>query len=406
MTAPRLTLTVSRMEGTSNAKCRLWRLRLFVGGKPAKSKRFHGTYSQAKVAGEEFRAEYAEQLALTGYDPDMTFAAYAELWQRRREASGDFERQTLLRSQGIMERLCRVIGNEKVSALTRPKLIDALSRIKAGEVGGKQLMNSTMIGYHSTLKMIMEEAERDELIARSPMRTIKQPKSDAKPKQALPYEDYMRVVEGLTSEHGSGSAVGMALIALNGLRRSEVVALDWGNDLGDGLAVLGSIETATGTRKGTKTKSGERVIPMTAKTRELLDGWKAEQAEMLAALGIEQTDETPMLTTRSGTRLRGSTLYSWWRDTGCPRYGVDCSVHELRHTFLTYLAQSQDAFALKRIAGWSRIAMADTYVHADDAADREAMKAFEQRAQRYTGGTKATQRKATQGNAEQREGRR
>lgn len=32
----KLTLTVSRMEGTSNAKCRLWRLRLFVDGKPAK----------------------------------------------------------------------------------------------------------------------------------------------------------------------------------------------------------------------------------------------------------------------------------------------------------------------------------------------------------------------------------
>ena len=63
----KLTLTVSRMEGTSNAKCRLWRLRLFVDGKPAKSKRFHGTYGQAKAAGDEFKAAYAETMRLSGY---------------------------------------------------------------------------------------------------------------------------------------------------------------------------------------------------------------------------------------------------------------------------------------------------------------------------------------------------
>ena len=396
---PRLTLTVSRMEGASNAKCRLWRLRLFADGKPAKSRRFHGTYSQAKAAGEEFRAEYAGQLALAGYDPDMTFAEYARAWQRRREASGDFQRQTLMRNAGIVERLCVALGEERMAGLTRPKLIDALARIKAGEVGGRPLMNSTMVGYHSALKMIMDEAERDELIARSPMRSVKQPKSDAKPKKALPYDDYMRVVRGLTGERGSGSAVGMALIALNGLRRSEVVALDWRNDLGDGLAVTESVENATGAKKEPKTASGRRVIPMTAQTRELLDAWRAEQAEGLAALGIEQTGDTPVLTTRSGTRLSARTLYSWWRDTGCRKYGVDCSVHELRHTFLTYLAQSQDAFALKRIAGWSRIAMADTYVHADDEADRDAMQAFEDRAERYIGGTNPPQRRATYGDA-------
>ena len=80
---------------------------------------------------------------------------------------------------------------------------------------------------------------------------------------------------------------------------------------------------------------------------------------------------------------------------------MSCTVHEMRHTFLTYLAKNGDTFALKRIAGWSKIAMADVYVHADEQADRDAMAQLEKRAERYKSGTKKTQRKPTQGNAKQ-----
>ena len=45
--------------------------------------------------------------------------------------------------------------------------------------------------------------------------------------------------------------------------------------------------------------------------------------------------------------------------------------------------------------------MADVYVHADDQADREAMAVFEQRAERYTNGTKEPQHMAAQDDAKQ-----
>ena len=55
-------------------------------------------------------------------------------------------------------------------------------------------------------------------------------------------------------------------------------------------------------------------------------------------------------------------------------------MHELRHTFITLLANSgASAQAVKSLAGWSNIAMADTYVHADEGADRQAFEAMERR---------------------------
>lgn len=375
----KLTLTVSRMEGTSNAKCRLWRLRLFCGGKPAKSKRFHGTYSQAKAAGEDFRAEYAAQLALTGYDPDMTFERYAQRWLQRRKDSGNFENQTLKSNKAHADGLCKVLGGVKVAEMKRTDVVDALAKIKAGAVGGSDLMNSTLIGYHTVLKQIMEEAVRDELIARSPVDLVKAPKSDAREKSALPFDCYMRLIDDLMQMRGDSHAVGILVIALNGLRRSEAVALDWEDDLGDGIAVLDSIEDMSGNKKSTKSPSGKRIVPMTANTRQVLDDWRLTQALMLRASGIEQTPHTPIITNAKGERMAADTLYRWWKKFGPRMFGVSCTLHDLRHTFLTYLAKNGDAFALKRIAGWSKIAMADTYVHADDEADRAAMGAFERR---------------------------
>ena len=201
--------------------------------------------------------------------------------------------------------------------------------------------------------------------------------------------------------HDDSHAVGMALIAMTGMRRSEVVALDWKDDAGTGIRVDESVENRTGLKKKPKSPSGRRTIPMSAKARELLDSWRREQAAQLSLLGIEQTPDTPVLTNAKGERLSGEMLYVWWKTRREKMFGTTCTVHEMRHTFLTYLAKSGDTFALKRIAGWSKIAMADTYVHADDEADRDAVSVMELREERYRTGTKEPQRKAAHDDAKQ-----
>lgn len=397
----KLTLTVSRMEGASNAKCRLWRLRLFVDGKPAKSKRFHGTYGQAKAAGDEFKAAYAETMRLSGYDPDMTFTEYAERWLQRRRDSGEVQYQTLKSNEYQVRRLDRTLGDVKLSMLSRSAIVDALAAIKSGADGGSTVSGATLQNYYKTLNGVLGEAVYDEVIAANPCDNVRPPKSDTRKKKAVPFADYMRMLSTLEGIEGDARAVAVLLISLNGFRRSEVVALEWDDDLGGGIAVRSSIEESTGRKKSPKTENGVRVIPMTGRTRALLDRWKAEQASLLKANGIEQTGATPIIANGRGKRLSADSVARWWEANGRNLCGVSCTLHVLRHTFLTYLAADGNAFALKNIAGWSSISMANTYVHDDKAMNASSMQAFERRVD----GTVAVQnnrnaeaREATRGN--------
>ena len=148
----------------------------------------------------------------------------------------------------------------------------------------------------------------------------------------------------------------------------------------DHIRVVQAVECKTGRLAPTKTENGVRAVPLMPPIAHALARWKEMQEFALQALGIEQTDETPVVTSTVGTRMDAGNLYSWWRANAPRLFGIDCTLHELRHTFITLLANSgASAQAVKSLAGWSNIAMADTYVHADEGADRLAFEAMERR---------------------------
>lgn len=264
--------------------------------------------------------------------------------------------------------------------MRRRHVADCLAAIRnGGGPSGKAVSGTTLEGYYTTMHAILQEAVYDGEIESNPADSVRPPKKDTKRKEALSFDDYARLVSELASLRSDPRAVGVALIALNGLRRSEAVALDWGDVEGEDILVRGSIEGTSGTRKETKTASGERAIPKMPATIAVLDGWKQAQACILRAAGLAQGNDTPVLTASNGARMTADGLYKWWKSNGPRMFGVDCTLHELRHTFLTYLAANGSAFTLKQIAGWSSIGMADTYVHNDEEANREAMRALASR---------------------------
>ncbi|MBE5712303.1 MAG: hypothetical protein EGQ84_08065 [Slackia sp.] len=117
-----------------------------------------------------------------------------------------------------------------------------------------------------------------------------------------------------------------------------------------------------------------------------LEAWKVAQESQLSLIGIEQSPETPVVTSAVGTRMRAQNLARWWK-RHMSEIGVDCRPHELRHTFLTMLANSgANAAALTSIAGWSSIEMAGVYVHDDMEANEAAVGLLENR---FEGGSPA-----------------
>lgn len=372
--------SVTRLEKVPRGRCRKWKLRYRIDGKD-RTRRFEGTYSQAREALARFRAEL--ELPTSANE---TFAEYAERWRARREASGEYSEGTLKGDSAIVRNLCCAFGGTRLADMGRAAVVDGLDSIKAGNnLSGAPLSGSTMVRLHSYLKAIMQEAVYDGVLASNPVDMVRPPRNDTKPKKALSLADCLEIGSRMRSLPTTSHLVGTALMLFEGLRRSEAVGLDW-RHVGDGRIRVEQQGAAHGGVKDPKTKNGTRTVPLLPAVAEMLEEWRAAQKVLLAAKGIEQGEDTPVVTSTKGRRMSSSSLYQWWKNNSGPLFGVDCTPHELRHTFLTMLANSGAPMqSVKSIAGWADISMANVYVHADEDADAEAVGMLEARMCRARG---------------------
>ena len=205
------------------------------------------------------------------------------------------------------------------------------------------------------------------------MDTLEAPRKDTKEKRAASPDDVRRLLAMLEARPVDAHTVAVRIMVLAGLRRSEVVGLEWRDLRGGVVRVRRSVAELTGEVKPPKSAAGVRSVPAMPQLASALGAWRLAQADQLSFLGMRQTGETPVVTSAAGTRMAAQNLWRWWHRTK-GELGMDCTLHELRHTFLTMLANSgAPAQALKSIAGWSSIDMANVYVHADERANEEAV---------------------------------
>lgn len=368
--------SITRLDDAPKARCRHWRLRVVHEGK-VRTRRFEGTYSQAENALDVFIVEITAENSLGS----TTFQEYAETWLALREASGELAQQTLDRDSARLRNLMRMFGAKRLGDIKRQDVQEGLQRIKNGEnLSGRTLTGTTLNGIHQIFRQVMQDAVYDGYIDVNPVAMVRAPKKDTPKKQALSVEDVLRVLARLDLMPYDGHTIGVRFAILAGNRRGEIVGYEW-QDIQDGCAVVRrSVSGRTGEVKDPKTENGLRTIPLLPPLAQALEEWKPRQALLLHTHGLEQTPETPVVTTEDGTRMDAGNLYRWWRNNSQRYFDVDCTLHELRHTFLTMLGNSgATGQALKSLAGWANISMADVYVHNDEDANRRAMAGLEQR---------------------------
>ena len=365
---------ITRLEDKPKARCRKWRLEANDYAGKRRFRRFDGTYSQAEKAARAFAAEVAAPVC------EETFAEYSAKWLERRKRSGELASQTLLENEVELKRLCMEFGELPLFAIDRSRAVDGLASIKGGNTpSGRKLSGTTMAKTYTTMRMVMREAQLDGLIDSNPLDLVKPPKRDTPEKQSLPFEQVRRAVALMESLPLDAHTVAVRLMLLAGLRRSEAVGLEWRDVRGGMLFVCRSVAERTGEVKEPKTAAGIRAVPMLPQLESSLEAWRVAQASQLSLLGMEQTPETPIITSAVGTRMRAQNLARWW-GRHMSEIGVDCRPHELRHTFLTMLANSgANAATLTSIAGWSSIEMAGVYVHDDIEANEAAVGLLESR---------------------------
>ena len=351
--------TIQQLEkDRPRSRCRKWRL-WATTEQGRRSRRFHGTYTQAQDALRAFVSE------LEGFVPNSeTFGAYAGSWKLWREKSGDYAPGTLANDARNVAALRRTaLDGMRMDAVAPSDCRDALLWLKhhpARATGTGQLSNTTMNKLHTCLHAIFECAYGDGRIASNPMASVKAPKPDTKEKDTMTPEELSAFLDALDCLHMDGRVMALYLMAMLGLRRSEACAL-LDSDVSDGMCrVHLAVKERNGKVGEPKSDAGRRSLPVPPRLQAKVDAWRAEKPD----------GETLACNTQGGV-LRPQLLQRWWSGDKShigARASLGCdgmTLHQLRHSNLSMMARHLSPFDLQRYAGWSSIEPARVYIHED-----------------------------------------
>lgn len=386
---------IQREKDKPKSKCKKWELRVPTGLDPrtgkykAKSRRFNGSYTEAKRALREFQDEVEGDhvQGKTGY----TFQQYCERYLAAREAKREVAPTTQVRQRWQFKAACRHIGHVRLEQVTPTMLNDMYIAMMQGDtMSGKPSSGSYVNQIHDNITLVFEAAKAEGLLTENPCDKVNPPKMDTRAKKAVPPDKARAFIESL--DPSNPHELAWLIAATMGLRRGEVCGLSWGDvDFDRKVVSIRHSYDELGNLKGTKTKAGTRLLPLPDITASGLLTAKHLQAEYFERINesrrkkgktgpewhLEQTDETPVITTKYSERIKPSSLSRWW-STERDAYGLqDFSLHELRHTYLTLLAEEGvHPKVMQELAGHysSQITM-DVYTHVNMDAKREAVAA-------------------------------
>ena len=179
----------------------------------------------------------------------------------------------------------------------------------------------------------------------------------------------------------------MTLVVLSldtGLRRSELRGLrhrDLRLEWRDGIIASGWLTVAR-----SKTAAGKgRAVPLTQRARGSLSLWLSRPELGDAAAehfvfphhAVAASGERPTLYDVTPTRPMGDWKTAWRRTRRVA--GVAVRWHDLRHTFITRLAENPNVSeqTIRSLAGHVSKAMLDRYSHVRNRAKEEAIRALE-----------------------------
>ena len=248
-----------------------------------------------------------------------------------------------------LQRLLELLGPVRLASLDNAQVRRLIARLNAGGLSPRALANmlSAWRGFYHWLV-------RHKGFASNPCQGVRAPKAPRTLPKALSVESAQRLLEALpadTIEYVRDHAM-FELLYSSGLRRAELLSLDWGDgrlDLDEGLV------TVTG--KGSKT----RTVPVGAKAREALAAWLAVRAQ------LADPGEKALFVGARGRRLSASTL-AVRLDAWALASGAEGRVHPhmLRHSFASHVLQSsQDLRAVQEMLGHASISTTQVYTHLD-----------------------------------------
>ena len=352
--------SITPLESKSRNKCRKWRLFCSCGvdrrGKRIqKSRRFTGTYGEARKALVDFEAECKNVIS-----EEVELGKYLETWYEKRVDT--MRPSTLAKDRQNIRTIKWLFGEHtRLSELTSDVIDEAFHQLLTkGGPSGHPIGTSYAGHLKSSLSGMLKDAKKEGYIMNDPIPDTKRISKKSPERENIPSAAEVKaLLDGLDCRDGRQMCV--YLCAALGLRRGEALALRWQDvDFDAGVINIRSSLQYDGTIGEPKTEESRRTLPMPPYLREALETrMSAAKADIKVArkngTTKEQTpwEETVVCCNERGEVLSSSAASHWWEHHRS-MFGLKCGLHGLRHALLTSMAaNSVPIHSVMRVAGHS-----------------------------------------------------
>jgi integrase len=261
-----------------------------------------------------------------------TLEAFLNSWMeatRDRLASRTAERYASI----VKLHIIPIIGSVKLSRLTPEHLRKAYKAVK-----DKGLSNQTCLHVHRALHTALQYGVREErILSENVAGRVKAPAVERR-EHAPVSREQIRLL--MAAAKDTRLEVPIAVAALTGLRRGELLALQWKHvDLDKAtLFVAASLEHSRAARgrvrfKGPKSKTSRRVIPLAPECVMLLRSHKATQEEEGKLAGDAYVDNDLVFPNPDGSPWPPDTLTAQFSQLAKSVGMRGFRFHDLRHAF-------------------------------------------------------------------------
>ena len=233
------------------------------------------------------------------------------------------------------------------------------------------------------LKQALKFAQAQDLITKNPCDFCKPPKRVKTKINALSREDRTRTLSIARYSIHNPLSLAIEFALTTGMRRGEVCALRWSDfdEVRGTISVTHALGRGNGSYyvKEPKTAGSQRTIPLTAFTTRVLVAIRGDKQNICKAMGIKFGDPYILGTIGDETKPYRPDLLSKEYTAFCKINGFDCTFHDLRHTFATFMIGSGvDVRTVASYLGHSSVSMTlNTYADVDPEAKMSAVDKIE-----------------------------
>ncbi len=340
---------------------------------------YHTLEAKTRKQAEQARCDLIVKMELEGssVSSDVTVSQFMAHFLEYKIASKTIEASTIRGYRVETKIMCRYIGAVRLSELSIPLINQWLADMVAYGYSASSISKCFQL-----LKQALNYAVGQDLIVKNPCLFCKPPKRVKTPINTLSREERSRMLELVHKAQPAALAVAIEIMLVTGMRRGEVCALQWA-DFDEAKRTI-TVEHSLGSGEGgiylKEPKSGKaRTIPLVDHTYQLLKGMYEDVRYMSGKLKIPFRNVYILGTLETQSHPYSPTQLTKDFSAFCKMNGFDCTPHDLRHTFATFMiAGGADVRTVSDYLGHANPSMTlNIYADVDPEAKVQALKYIE-----------------------------